>query len=205
MRPKKTVSFAHPLILSMLLCGLVQAQSTSSKVKASQKPKSQASRVELEPKVESAPKPPDISKEFMPIARKAFQSLDNLNAHFWESLDDDAAWTTREVAAENARDDLEGVATTQIEQFIFSSVKADLVFIGGYRFQIKTAEMLGERQGNLYSSYKTAADNAQKGLKDIFENPCYAATKETAVTGDVKYLHECKAVPDKPTKDSASR
>src|SRR3954467_512885 len=112
------------LIVSVLLCSQMQAQSKPPKPQLSTKTKSQISKVEA-----VAQSAPDISKEFMPIARKAFQSIENLNEHFWEDLDKDSSWTMRELAAENARDQLEGVAIAPIEKSIFDTIKADLVFI----------------------------------------------------------------------------
>src|SRR2546425_6578254 len=91
--------FPKILIVSVLLCCHTQAQSQPSKVQTSKKPKRQISKVEPESQ-------PTISKDFKPIARKAFQALDNLKQHFWEDYDSDAAWTPRQMAAENARDDL---------------------------------------------------------------------------------------------------
>src|SRR6266550_5618046 len=101
------------LIVSVfLLCCQMQGQSKPPKVQTSTKPKRQLSKVEP-----ADPKPP-ISKEFMPVAQKAFHALDHLYEHFVEDYGSDAAWTPRVMAAEKARDDLNVVANTSSEKSI---------------------------------------------------------------------------------------
>lgn len=176
-------------VISLLLCSQLSAQGRPSSNKPS--PPKSAARTKIStpaPTVE----PAAISKEFTQAARKSFQTLERLRDRFWEDLDNDVAWTPREVEAENARDALEMVANTPLERSLFYKLKTNLLFIHSYRSQVKVADRISKMQGK-YAIYEAQVEATEKGLKNLFEGVCYLPTKEMATTGAVKDIPEqCK-------------
>ena len=103
------------LLLAVPHTALCQSK-PSKKVQPSDK--SNAQPLKVGPEHNAEPFDPSISKEFMPVAVKAYQALDHLHDHFWEDYDSDAAWTPRQMTAEKAQDDLNDVAHSEIEKSI---------------------------------------------------------------------------------------
>jgi hypothetical protein len=161
----------------MFLCCEAQAQS-ASKPKPPRKPRAEASSTA------PATNTVEISKEFMPVARKAYQSLENLNEHFWEDYASDAAWTPRQMEAEKARDDLEALSNTPTEKYISSSLRVALFAVSGWRSILINAEKLGP------DGVQEQRDHARSALKNIF-GPCYYSFKELAITGVRKKDSQC--------------
>jgi len=179
------------LIFTLLFLGTVLlssratlSQSKPSNTQSTDKNKAQPIKVIPEHKVE--PFDPSVSKEFMPVARRAFQAVDSLREHFWEDYDSDAAWTPRQMMAEKARDDLTAAANSSAEKFISLQVANYVFTLTSNRTLMRSAEQLSSAEGLRMQR------QIQSQLRKAFDDDsCYTESRKFATTGEHEKDSHC--------------